>query len=161
MPWNASRTDSLVMNNTFFSGAVHVCINYVKRKIPFVMVHIHFWLASPWFEHALIYQLILPHSFIPWKQPSSLTRFHPIVTERENHLRAVGEPGGKDKRHRRVHNHHPTAAEALRGQLPGHLDWPVRDIVCGVLLCVFPANMERTYHPLAAAAHLPDDVRFK
>lgn len=109
---------------------------------------------------SFIISLLCPFVFIT----SNLhpTRFFrpSIVTERENHLRGVGKPGGKNQRHRRVHDHHPATAKALRSQLPGHLDWAVRDIVCGVLLCVLPANMERTDHPLAAAAHLPNDVRY-
>lgn len=94
-------------------------------------------------------------------QPRAVKRYHGgynfTISERENHLRGVGKPGRKNQRHRRVHDHHPATAKALRSQLPGHLDWAVRDIVCGVLLCVLPANMERTDHPLAAAAHLPND----
>lgn len=79
-------------------------------------------------------------------------------TEGEDHLPAAGAAGGENPQHRGVLDQYTGAPEALRRQLPHHLDWTVRDRLHRLLLSLLSADLVAAHRVHHAAADVSDCV---
>lgn len=80
------------------------------------------------------------------------------ISEGENHIPAAGEAGGENPQHRGVLDQYAGAPEAIRRQLPHHIDRTVRYRLCRLLFSLLSADMVAAYRVHHTAADVSDCV---